>query len=55
MMIIIDDNYAIASDKYCWKIQKSGKAKGEIVWQSIKWYASISQAVRGLAELHMDT
>ncbi len=61
MIIRIDDQYRLASDRYSWTIQRCAKRRHRKThtvvtdWQSIMWFANPQQAVQGLAELRLRT
>lgn len=52
-MIIINDQYAISSDKYQWKLMKKIKPNKTFPdgWKSFKYYTSLENAVIGLGNL----
>ncbi len=55
MILPIDDEYRIKSDKYSWAIQKAKMRKSEITWQSISWFTSIESTVNNLGQLMFRT
>ena len=58
MIISIDSDWPLQSDEHSWSIArrkevKSGKTKGRVEWNSIRWFPSLSTAVHGLFELQL--
>lgn len=57
MHIQINQQFALGSDRHAWTIKEkvTRKRKGRLVeeWQTILWFASIEQAVHGLANLRL--
>lgn len=60
MFIQLTDKYAITGDEHAWIIQKkhvakSGKNKGQVKWESIKWLTSAQSAVNTAAQMELRT
>ena len=55
MIIPINDEYRISSDKDNWMIDKSSVVKGEVIWTHIKYFMHLESVVNALAELMLKT
>ena len=56
MIIPIDANFRITSDKYQWVIQErkviaTGKNAGQENWANVSYWATVQGAVKGLGEM----
>lgn len=56
-MIVINDKYAIDSDRYQWKLMRKVKPseKSPSGWQSFQYYTSLENAAIGLGDLLLRT
>ena len=56
MIIPVNSEFRIASDPYCWTVQRpvnrNNKDTGEsyVEWRAFRWYPTIEAAVNGLAQ-----
>lgn len=55
MILPIDEHYRIAADAQCWSIQRRKHRKDGEAWESFKFYASLDDAIQGLAQLMIRT
>jgi len=55
MILPVDNDFRIKGDQYSWSIQKSRKKKGEIVWESFKWFQSLESTVDQLGKYMVRT
>ena len=56
MIIPIDENFRISSDKYQWiiqecKVTETGKNAGKERWVNVSYWGTVQGAVKGLGEL----
>ena len=56
MIIPIDENFRISSDKYQWiiqerKVTETGKNAGQERWANVSYWGTVQGAVKGLGEL----
>lgn len=55
MILPIDENYRLAGDIDCWRLEKRRIRKSADAWRRIRYYATLSEAVSSLKRLHLPT
>lgn len=55
MILPIDKNYRLAGTSHAWTIEKSRSKKGKTIWEAVKWYGSLEEAVKALGNLMIQT
>jgi len=51
MIIHINQQFRIASDRYQWKIEERRVRKGKLEWRSIRYYTRFESALSDLGEM----